>query len=121
MIPDIAQDLLDELAGQISAKRQAGRRIDPIPYLDGLIRRARSGTFTLSRGLVVRERAAQRKRVEAANRRNETLGRSGLGGVRTVEGARIPKSPAAGAGERFRMERQMLREALIPHRTAHQA
>ncbi len=109
--PNIAQDLLDELAGQMQAKRVAGRTINPIPYLDGLIRSAQSGTFQFSRGLAVREAVLRRRQIDAVQQHNEVLARSTLGVGLTPKLPKKPGSPPESGG-RFQAQRKALRAAL---------
>ena len=64
---DLAQALLDELAGRLQAN---GVRSSPVAYLRGLIARARAGTFLPELGLrIASERQQTQKSAEQSHAR----------------------------------------------------
>lgn len=65
---DLAQQLLDELAGRMKA---GAIRIAPLAYLRGLVTRARAGHFTPEAALQVAEKRKRRRQTEAALRQAE--------------------------------------------------
>jgi hypothetical protein len=68
--PEIAQQLLDELAARLKA---GTIRISPFVYLAGLIRRANAGEFVPEAGLNVADAREKRRRNETYMRRLQTL------------------------------------------------
>lgn len=60
---DLAQQLLDELAGRMDAGLV---KVAPLAYLRGLIRKARTGEFTPETALRVAETRRRRQQIEAA-------------------------------------------------------
>jgi Helix-turn-helix domain len=67
---DLAQQLLDELAGRMKA---GAVRVAPLAYLRGLIQRARAGDFTPEAALEVADARQRRRSVEAALRQAEAV------------------------------------------------
>jgi hypothetical protein len=67
---DMAQQLLDELAGRMDAGLV---RVAPLAYLRGLIRKARAGEFTPETALRVAETRRRRQQTEAALQRLEAV------------------------------------------------
>jgi len=65
---DLAQQLLDELAGRMKA---GSIRITPLTYLRGLVRRAGAGDFTPEVALQVADRRKRRRQNEAVLRQAE--------------------------------------------------
>jgi len=72
---DLAQQVLDELAGRMKA---GSIRIAPLAYLRGLVERARTGKFTPDIALQVADGREHRRQVEAARRRAEAAHRAAL-------------------------------------------
>ena len=68
--PEIAQQLLDELAARLKA---GTIRISPLVYLAGLIKRANAGTFVPEAGLHVADVRQKRRRNEACMQRLQAL------------------------------------------------
>jgi hypothetical protein len=68
--PELAQQLLDELAARLKA---GTIRISPLVYLAGLIKRANAGTFVPEAGLHVADVREKRRRNEAYLKRLQTL------------------------------------------------
>ena len=68
--PEIAQQLLDELAARLKA---GTIRISPLVYLAGLIKRANAGTFIPEAGLHVTDVREKRRRKEAYLKRLQIL------------------------------------------------
>ena len=62
-----AQQLLDELAGQLKAKEIK----NPLGYLRGLIIKAKEGKFSATVGIKVGESRKQRARIEASLKASE--------------------------------------------------
>ena len=67
---DLAQQLLDELAGRMAA---GAIQVAPLAYLRGLVKRARAGEFTPEAALRVAETRKRRLQAEAALRRVEGI------------------------------------------------
>lgn len=67
---DLAQQLLDELAGRMKV---GTIRIAPLAYLRGLITRARAGDFTPEVALQIADVRTRRRRVEAALRQADAI------------------------------------------------
>ena len=67
---DLAQQLLDELAGRMDAGLI---KVAPLAYLRGLIRKARAGEFTPEMALRVAETRWRRQQTEATLQRLETV------------------------------------------------
>lgn len=67
---DLAQQLLDELAGRMDADLV---RVAPLAYLRGLIRKARAGEFTPETALRVAETRRRRQQTEVALQRLEAM------------------------------------------------
>ena len=68
--PELAQQLLDELAARLKAGTV---RISPLVYLAGLIKRANAGTFVSEAGLHVADVREKRRRNEAYLKRLQAL------------------------------------------------
>ena len=68
--PELAQQLLDELAARLKAGTV---RISPLVYLAGLIKRANAGTFVPEAGLHVADVRQKRRQNEAYLKRLQTL------------------------------------------------
>jgi hypothetical protein len=68
--PELAQQLLDELAARLKA---GTIRISPFVYLAGLIRRANAGEFVPEAGLHVADARQKRRRNEAYLKQLQTL------------------------------------------------
>jgi hypothetical protein len=68
LFTDLAQHVLDELAGRLEAK---SIRTAPLSYLRGLVSRARQGTFTPEIALRIAEQRRRRRQTEAALRHDE--------------------------------------------------
>ncbi len=66
----LAQQLIDELAGQLQAKTIRG---SPLAYLRGLINRAKAGEFTPEVGVAVAEARGRQQRTNAALKRAQAL------------------------------------------------
>lgn len=73
-----AQQLLDELAGQLKAKEIK----NPLGYLRGLIAKAKEGRFSATAGIKVRESRKQRARIEASIKASEERASKPLEGPR---------------------------------------
>jgi Helix-turn-helix domain len=69
-----AQQLLDELAGQLKAKEIK----NPLGYLRGLIAKAKEGKFSATAGIKVGEIRRQRARIEASIKASEERARKPL-------------------------------------------
>jgi len=68
--PELAQQLLDELAARLKA---GTIRVSPLVYLKGLIKRANAGTFVPEAGLHVADVREKRRRNEAYLKRLQAL------------------------------------------------
>jgi hypothetical protein len=68
--PELAQQLLDELAARLKA---GTIRISPLVYLAGLVRRANAGTFVPEAALNVADAREKRRRTEAHMQRLQAL------------------------------------------------
>jgi hypothetical protein len=77
-----AQQLLDELAGQLKAKEIK----NPLGYLRGLIAKAREGKFSATAGIKVGEIRKQRARIEASIKASEERASKPLEGRPRREG-----------------------------------
>ena len=73
-----AQQLLDELAGQLKAKEIK----NPLGYLRGLIAKTTEGKFSATAGIKVREIRRQRARIEASLKASEERASKPLEGPR---------------------------------------
>jgi hypothetical protein len=80
---ELAQQLLDELAGRMAADTV---RLAPLAYLRGLARRAKAGDFKPELALRVQDARQSRRRVEAA------LGRAEAAREEALAVARPPKT-----------------------------
>jgi hypothetical protein len=76
-----AQQLLDELAGQLKAKEIK----NPLGYLHGLTAKAKEGKFSATAGIKVREIRKQRARIEASIKASEERASKPLEGPRREE------------------------------------
>ena len=85
--PELAQQLLDELAARLKA---GTIRISAIVYLAGLIRRANAGEFVPEAGLNVADAREKRRRNETYMRRLQTLNDAPV-----MEQATVEDSPLA--------------------------
>ncbi|MGB5251774.1 MAG: hypothetical protein WBN68_03505 [Sedimenticolaceae bacterium] len=68
--PELAQQLLDELAARLKAR---AIRVSPLVYLAGLIKRANAGRFVPEAGLNVADAREKRRRNEAYLQRLQAL------------------------------------------------
>jgi hypothetical protein len=90
--PELAQQLLDELAARLKA---GTIRISPLVYLAGLIRRANAGEFVPEAGLRVADARERRRRNEAYLKRLQTLNDAPVMEQATLEDSPLARRVAA--------------------------
>ncbi|MCC6207500.1 MAG: hypothetical protein IT488_05050 [Gammaproteobacteria bacterium] len=66
---ELAQQLLDELAGRMETR---AIHTSPLAYLRGLVTRASAGKFTPEMALRIADRRKRQRQIEAALRQNDT-------------------------------------------------
>ncbi len=79
---ELAQQLLDELAGRIAAN---AIHLTPLAYLRGLVRRAQTGDFTPEVALQVSAQRKRQRQTEAILRQAEAVHRKALQTERHAE------------------------------------
>jgi DNA-binding MarR family transcriptional regulator len=90
--PEIAQQLLDELAARLKA---GTIRISPLVYLAGLIKRANAGKFVPEAALHVADARQKRRRNEAYLKRLQTLNDAPVMEQATLEDSPLARRVAA--------------------------